>query len=143
MSALIMTPALGLAGSSFTGKSNNAKQQRVKAKVNKAITCSSGGKSVNRAKKFGNVWNDGTSSKMKKKGWMDSTNRKGKGYGVYRFADKYGSNVDGYSPIYAPGEWSKKGDSYKGGPKGLLIWAGLLSVGLGFAGYLIYSTSAL
>ena len=22
------------------------------------------------------------------------------GYGVYRFANKYGANVDGYSPIY-------------------------------------------
>lgn len=31
---------------------------------------------------------------------MDPQGRKGKGYGVYRFANKYGVNVDGYSPIY-------------------------------------------
>ena len=32
----------------------------------------------------------GISRKMKDKDWTDSQGRKGKGYGVYRFADKYG-----------------------------------------------------
>lgn len=32
----------------------------------------------------------GISRKMKDKNWTDSQGRKGKGYGVYRFADKYG-----------------------------------------------------
>ena len=32
------------------------------------------------------------------------------GYGVYRFADKYGANVDGYSPIYTPDTWSESGE---------------------------------
>lgn len=45
---------------------------------------------------------------MNKKGWVDPQGRKGKGYGVYRFADKYGANVDGYSPIFSPGTSSKK-----------------------------------
>ena len=27
------------------------------------------------------------------------------GYGVYKFANKYGTNVDGYSPIYTPDTW--------------------------------------
>ena len=32
----------------------------------------------------------GISRKMKDKDWVDSQGRKGKGYGVYKFADKYG-----------------------------------------------------
>jgi photosystem II 10kDa protein len=44
------------------------------------------------------------------------------GFGVYRFAKKYGANVDGYSPIYTPDLWSESGNSYKAGTKGLLAW---------------------
>lgn len=44
------------------------------------------------------------------------------GYGVYRFANKYGANVDGYSPIYTPDLWSETGDTYKLGTKGLIAW---------------------
>jgi hypothetical protein len=44
------------------------------------------------------------------------------GYGVYKFADKYGANVDGYSPIYTPDLWTEGGDSYKLGTKGLIAW---------------------
>ena len=33
------------------------------------------------------------------------------GYGVYRFANKYGANVDGYSPIYTPDTWSESGET--------------------------------
>ncbi len=44
------------------------------------------------------------------------------GYGVYRFQDKYGANVDGYSPIYTPDVWSESGDTYKLGVKGLTAW---------------------
>ena len=29
---------------------------------------------------------------------------------MYRFADKYGANVDGYSPIYTPDTWSESGE---------------------------------
>jgi hypothetical protein len=39
----------------------------------------------------------GVSSTMKNKNWKDANGRTGKGYGVYKFADKYGANVDGYS----------------------------------------------
>lgn len=52
------------------------------------------------------------------------------GYGVYRFANKYGANVDGYSPIYTPDTWSESGDTYKLGTKGLIAWAGLVSCAL-------------
>ena len=44
------------------------------------------------------------------------------GYGVYKFAKKYGTNVDGYSPIYTPDSWSAGGGSYKLGVKGLIAW---------------------
>ena len=64
----------------------------------------------------------GKSRKMASKDWTDSQGRKGKGYGVYRFADKYGANVDGYSPIYTPDLWSESGESYKLGAKGLVAW---------------------
>lgn len=44
------------------------------------------------------------------------------GYGVYRYADKYGANVDGYSPIYTPDTWSETGATYNLGVKGLIAW---------------------
>ena len=63
--------------------------------------------------------------------------------GVYRFEDKYGANVDGYSPIYTPDQWADSGDAYKLGTKGLIAWAGLLIVLLGVGVNLVVSTSAL
>ncbi|MEW5307953.1 MAG: hypothetical protein WDW38_010610 [Sanguina aurantia] len=83
----------------------------------------------------------GTSRFMKKKDWKDASGSKGKGYGVYRFQDKYGVNVDGYSPIWTPDVWSKTGDSYKLGTNGLIAWAGLIVVLLGLGLNLIISTS--
>jgi hypothetical protein len=44
------------------------------------------------------------------------------GFGVYRFANKYGANVDGYSPIYTPDSWAETGSQYSLGTKGLLAW---------------------
>ncbi|KAL4433472.1 hypothetical protein ABPG77_010325 [Micractinium sp. CCAP 211/92] len=85
----------------------------------------------------------GRSKSMESKDWRDSQGRKGKGYGVYRFANKYGANVDGYSPIYTPDTWSESGDSYKLGTKGLIAWAGLIVVLLGVGINLVVSTSAL
>mmetsp|Transcript_34955 Transcript_34955/g.77732 ORF Transcript_34955/g.77732 Transcript_34955/m.77732 type:complete len:142 (-) Transcript_34955:268-693(-) len=85
----------------------------------------------------------GRSRFMKQKGWVDPQGRKGKGYGVYRFEDKYGANVDGYSPIYTPDQWSSSGDSFQLGTKGLIAWAGLLLVLLGVGINLVVSTSQL
>uniref|UniRef100_A0A8R7PE46 Photosystem II 10 kDa polypeptide, chloroplastic n=1 Tax=Triticum urartu TaxID=4572 RepID=A0A8R7PE46_TRIUA len=45
---------------------------------------------------------------------FDASGRVAKEKGVYQFADKYGANVDGYSPIYTPEEWSPSGDVYVG-----------------------------
>merc|ERR1712217_946827 len=83
----------------------------------------------------------GTSRYMNKKGWIDPQGRKGKGFGVYRFANKYGSNVDGYSPIYSPGEWSESGGEFTLGTKGLLAWAALVVVLLVVAVNLVITTS--
>merc|ERR1712118_39130 len=85
----------------------------------------------------------GVSRYMNKKGWLDAQGRKGKGYGVYRFANKYGTNVYGYSPIYSPDEWSDSGNTFALGTKGLLAWAGLLTVLLGVGINLVVSTSQL
>lgn len=85
----------------------------------------------------------GRSESMEKKGWVDPQGRKGKGYGVYKFANKYGANVDGYSPIYTPDTWSESGDTYKLGTTGLLAWAGLIVVLLGVGVNLVISTSAI
>eukprot|EP01025_Chloroclados_australasicus_P055250 TRINITY_DN663_c0_g1_i1.p3 TRINITY_DN663_c0_g1~~TRINITY_DN663_c0_g1_i1.p3 ORF type:complete len:142 (-),score=12.43 TRINITY_DN663_c0_g1_i1:197-622(-) len=85
----------------------------------------------------------GISSTMSKKDWVDSSGRKGKGYGVYKFSNKYGANVDGYSPIYTPDIWAESGDTYKLGTTGLIAWAGLVVVLLGVGIVLILSTSQL
>merc|ERR1712046_98163 len=85
----------------------------------------------------------GVSRYMNKKDWVDSQGRKGKGYGVYRFADKYGANVDGYSPIYTPDDWSESGNTFSLGTKGLLAWAGILLVLLAVGVNLVITTSQL
>ncbi|GMP51843.1 hypothetical protein CsSME_00017914 [Camellia sinensis var. sinensis] len=74
---------------------------------------------------------------------LDASGRKGKGKGVYQFVDKYGANVDGYSPIYNTDDWSPSGDVYVGGTTGLLIWAVTLAGILAGGALLVYSTSAL
>ena len=48
------------------------------------------------------------------------------GFGVYRFANKYGANVDGYSPIYTPDAWAETGSQYSLGVKGLIAWLAAL-----------------
>ncbi|KDO53416.1 hypothetical protein CISIN_1g032633mg [Citrus sinensis] len=63
--------------------------------------------------------------------------------GVYQFVDKYGANVDGYSPIYNENDWSPSGDVYTGGATGLAIWAVTLAGLLAGGALLVYNTSAL
>ncbi|XP_042375261.1 photosystem II 10 kDa polypeptide, chloroplastic-like [Zingiber officinale] len=74
---------------------------------------------------------------------LDASGRKQKGKGVYQFVDKYGANVDGYSPIYNTDDWSPSGDVYVGGSTGLLIWAVTLAGILAGGALLVYNTSAL
>jgi len=85
----------------------------------------------------------GRSRFMDKKGWKDAAGRKGKGLGVYQFQNKYGANVDGYSPIYTPDQWADTGNQYQLGTKGLIAWAGLLLILFGVGINLVVSTSAL
>ncbi|KAL9432898.1 hypothetical protein AB3S75_027837 [Citrus x aurantiifolia] len=74
---------------------------------------------------------------------LDASGRKAKGKGVYQFVDKYGANVDGYSPIYNENDWSPSGDVYTGGATGLAIWAVTLAGLLAGGALLVYNTSAL
>ncbi|KAG8100756.1 hypothetical protein GUJ93_ZPchr0013g36343 [Zizania palustris] len=74
---------------------------------------------------------------------VDASGRVAKGKGLYQFANKYGANVDGYSPIYSPEEWSSSGDVYVGGKTGLLLWAVTLAGILLGGAILVYNTSAL
>ena len=62
--------------------------------------CSSGKKGINQAVR-GGAPNTGVSKAMEKKNWVDSSGRKGKGYGVFRYEKKYGANVDGYCTFCA------------------------------------------
>mmetsp|Transcript_9373 Transcript_9373/g.11208 ORF Transcript_9373/g.11208 Transcript_9373/m.11208 type:complete len:115 (+) Transcript_9373:304-648(+) len=64
----------------------------------------------------------GRSRAMDNPNWVDPQGRKGRGLGVYRFQNKYGANVDGYSPIYTPDIWSDSGDSYKLGSSAIAAW---------------------
>ncbi|CAN8240366.1 unnamed protein product [Cochlearia groenlandica] len=85
----------------------------------------------------------GVNGSMDLRDGVDASGRKGKGYGVYKFVDKYGANVDGYSPIYNENEWAPGGDTYKGGITGLAIWAVTLAGILAGGALLVYNTSAL
>lgn len=144
--AAAMTQKAAMAGSSLT-----VSARRNRSAVNSTVQANKSGPKKIDIKKQGlnSVKNDvvkknlmGVSESMGKKGWTDSQGRKGKGFGVYRFADKYGANVDGYSPIYTPDTWSEGGSEYKLGTKGLIAWAGLVVVLLSVGGILILSTSA-
>ncbi|XP_078437381.1 photosystem II subunit R [Wolffia australiana] len=108
------------------------------ARPSSALTVqASGGKKIKTDTPFG------TGGGMKLKDGLDASGRKMKGKGVYQFVDKYGANVDGYSPIYTPDEWSPSGDVYVGGKTGLLIWAVTLAGLLAGGALLVYNTSAL
>ncbi|XP_027127381.1 photosystem II 10 kDa polypeptide, chloroplastic [Coffea eugenioides] len=85
----------------------------------------------------------GISGGMTLRDGLDASGRKGKGKGVYQFVDKYGANVDGYSPIYDTKDWSPSGDVYVGGSTGLAIWAVTLAGILAGGALLVYNTSAL
>ncbi|XP_072954388.1 photosystem II 10 kDa polypeptide, chloroplastic-like [Typha angustifolia] len=97
----------------------------------------SGGKKIKTSTPYG------TGGGMALPNGLDASGRKQKGKGVYQFVDKYGANVDGYSPIYSPEEWSPSGDVYVGGTTGLLIWAVTLAGLLLGGALLVYNTSAL
>ncbi|KAL6647823.1 hypothetical protein ACP70R_015260 [Stipagrostis hirtigluma subsp. patula] len=96
-----------------------------------------------RAKKIQTSQPFGPAGGLNLKDGVDASGRPAKGKGVYQFVSKYGANVDGYSPIYNPEEWSPAGDVYVGGKTGLLLWAVTLSGILLGGALLVYNTSAL
>jgi photosystem II protein len=139
-----------LTQSTFAGKTLSVSGPRARKSVSTTVVASSGKKIDISKQGLNSIENEvvklnlmGRSKSMESKEWRDSQGRKGKGYGVYKFANKYGANVDGYSPIYTPDTWSESGDSYKLGTKGLIAWAGLIVVLLGVGINLVISTSAL
>ncbi|CAL5078289.1 unnamed protein product [Urochloa decumbens] len=96
-----------------------------------------------KAKKIQTSQPFGPAGGLNLKDGVDASGRPAKGKGVYQFASKYGANVDGYSPIYNPEEWSPSGDVYVGGKTGLLLWAITLAGILLIGALLVYNTSAL
>ncbi|XP_055823106.1 photosystem II 10 kDa polypeptide, chloroplastic [Solanum dulcamara] len=97
----------------------------------------SGGKKIKTDKPYG------INGGMALRDGLDASGRKPKGKGVYQFVDKYGANVDGYSPIYNTEDWSPSGDVYVGGTTGLAIWAVTLIGILAGGALLVFNTSAL
>ncbi len=74
---------------------------------------------------------------------MDVSGKIPEGKIVYQFVKKYGANINGYSPIYAPDEWSKTSDSYARGVLGLAIKVMLLGSLLLGGVFLVYNTTTL
>ncbi|KAG5570439.1 hypothetical protein H5410_060205 [Solanum commersonii] len=103
----------------------------------KLIVKASGGKKIITNKPYG------INGGLNLQDGVDASGRKAKGKGVYQFVKKYGANVDGYSPIYNPDEWSPSGDVYVGGTTGLALWAVTLAGLLAGGALLVYNTSAL
>ncbi|GMJ09979.1 photosystem II subunit R [Hibiscus trionum] len=101
------------------------------------VEASKGAKKINTDKPYG------INGDLKLKDGVDASGRRAKGKGVYQFVNKYGANVDGYSPIYDPNDWSPTGDVYTGGKTGLVIWAVTLAGILAGGALLVYNTSAL
>ncbi|KAL4451698.1 hypothetical protein ABPG75_007360 [Micractinium tetrahymenae] len=149
-SHLLLGAGTALSAKTAMGGSLKVQAPSSRKSVNTVVVASSGKKIDISKQGLNSIENEtvklnlmGRSKTMESKGWVDPQGRKGKGYGVYRFANKYGANVDGYSPIYTPDTWSESGDSYKLGTKGLIAWAGLIVVLLGVGINLVISTSAL
>lgn len=136
VSAPSAAPATFLEKSSFSGTAVPSLAVSTTRRTARSLSVSaSGGKKTITKTPYG------PSGDLKYK--FDSQGRKASGKGVYMFGKKYGANVDGYSPIWTPNEWSSKGGTYEGGQAGILLWAltfgALLVVGV----TLVYTTSAL
>ncbi|GAB2220658.1 hypothetical protein Droror1_Dr00008321 [Drosera rotundifolia] len=128
MGSLSLKPSLGSFGIPRTA---------VRGGVTLLKVVASGGKKIKTNKPYG------INGDMNLENGVDASGRKAKGKGVYQFVDKYGANVDGYSPIYNEDDWSPSGDVYVGGTTGLLIWAVTLAGLLAGGALLVYNTSAL
>ncbi|KAF8024463.1 hypothetical protein BT93_F1593 [Corymbia citriodora subsp. variegata] len=133
VSSVCLKPAAPFA----VARSTSARGLPSLARASRLKVEASGGKKIKTDKPYG------VNGGMSLRDGLDASGRKGKGKGVYQFVDKYGANVDGYSPIFSPEEWSPSGDVYVGGTTGLAIWAVTLAGLLAGGALLVYNTSAL
>ncbi|KAL0407072.1 UNVERIFIED_CONTAM: Photosystem II polypeptide, chloroplastic [Sesamum latifolium] len=136
MASAVMT-SVSLKPAPFTAEKSAVRGLPSLARTTRFRVVASGGKKIKTDKPFG------IGGGMELRNGVDASGRKPRGKGVYQFVDKYGANVDGYSPIYNEEEWSPTGDVYVGGTTGLAIWAvtlvGILAGGV----LLVYNTTAL
>ncbi|KAG2631626.1 photosystem II 10 kDa polypeptide, chloroplastic-like [Panicum virgatum] len=130
MASLALKPSPFLDRSRFPGVKPSARSSAFRVMAKKA-------KKIQTSQPFG------PAGGLNLKDGVDASGRPAKGKGVYQFSSKYGANVDGYSPIYNPEEWSPSGDVYVGGKTGLLLWAITLAGILLGGALLVYNTSAL
>ena len=138
MAASVMTSSVSLKPSPFTVDKPAVRGLPSLSRSSASFKVqASGGKKIRPAPPYG------INGGMDLRDGVDASGRKGKGKGVYQFVDKYGANVDGYSPIYDKNDWSPSGDVYAGGVTGLAIWAVTLIGILAGGALLVYNTSAL
>ncbi|KAG6418887.1 hypothetical protein SASPL_121093 [Salvia splendens] len=136
MASTIMS-SVALKPASFTADKFAVRGLPSLARTTSLTVRASGGKKIKTDTPYG------TGGGMDLRNGVDASGRKGTGKGVYQFVDKYGANVDGYSPIYDRNDWSPSGDVYVGGTTGLAIWAVTLLGILAGGALLVYNTSAL
>ncbi|CAL5392223.1 unnamed protein product [Camellia sinensis] len=108
MAASVVMSSLSLKPSPFTVKKTAVRGLPSLARTS-SLRIQASGKKIKTNKPFG------INGGMDLTDGLDASGRKGKGKGVYQFVDKYGANVDGYSPIYNTDDWSPSGDVYVGG----------------------------
>ncbi|XP_027064513.1 photosystem II 10 kDa polypeptide, chloroplastic [Coffea arabica] len=131
MSSLSLKPAV------FTAEKSAVRGLPSLARTSSSFRVQAKGKKIKTDKPYG------INGGMTLREGLDASGRKGKGKGVYQFVDRYGANVDGYSPIFDTRDWSPSGDVYVGGSTGLAIWAVTLAGILAGGALLVYNTSAL
>ncbi|KAK4484899.1 hypothetical protein RD792_007500 [Penstemon davidsonii] len=137
MATPVMSSPVNLKASPFTVEKSAVRGLPSLARTTSFRVQASGVKKIKTDKPYG------PGGGMDLKDGVDASGRKPRGKGVYQFVDKYGANVDGYSPIYNEEEWSPSGDVYVGGTTGLAIWAVTLVGLLAGGALLVYNTSAL
>ncbi|KAL0310882.1 UNVERIFIED_CONTAM: Photosystem II polypeptide, chloroplastic [Sesamum angustifolium] len=136
MASAVMS-SVSLKPAPFTAEKSAVRGLPSLARTTRLRVVASGGKKIKTDKPYG------IGGGMELRNGVDASGRKPRGKGVYQFVDKYGANVDGYSPIYNEEEWSPSGDVYVGGTTGLAIWAVTLVGILAGGALLVYNTSAL
>ncbi|KAK4386844.1 Photosystem II polypeptide, chloroplastic [Sesamum angolense] len=136
MASAVMS-SVSLKPAPFTAEKSAVRGLPSLARTTRLRVVASGGKKIKTDKPYG------PGGGMELRNGVDASGRKPRGKGVYQFVDKYGANVDGYSPIYNEDEWSPSGDVYVGGTTGLAIWAVTLVGILAGGALLVYNTSAL